>query len=125
MNARKKLRAKNCDAIVANDVSGTKTGMESDENEVVIFFRDGEIQKISRASKKKIARELVKIISKMWEKSLTKKSWWLLTTVSEVKKILHQPTANADRKGGLVDMAAKKKAKKPAKKKAAAKKKKH
>ena len=45
--------------------------------------------------------------------------------VSEVKKILHQPTANADRKGGLVDMAAKKKAKKPAKKKAAAKKKKH
>jgi hypothetical protein len=43
-------------------------------------------------------------------------------TVSEVTKILHQPTAQADRKGGLVDMA-KKKAKKPAKKKAAKKKK--
>jgi phosphopantothenoylcysteine decarboxylase/phosphopantothenate--cysteine ligase len=74
INARKKLRAKNCDAIVANDVSGTETGMESDENEVTIFFRDGEIKKISRAPKKNIARELVKIISKMWEKSLTKKS---------------------------------------------------
>jgi phosphopantothenoylcysteine decarboxylase/phosphopantothenate--cysteine ligase len=74
-NARKKLRAKNCDAIVANDVSGSETGMESDENEVTIFFRNGESKKISRASKKIIGRELVKIISKMWEKSLTKKSW--------------------------------------------------
>jgi phosphopantothenoylcysteine decarboxylase/phosphopantothenate--cysteine ligase len=74
-NAKKKLRAKNCDAIVANDVSGSETGMESDENEVTIFFRNGESKRISRASKKIIARELVKIIAKMWEKSLTKKSW--------------------------------------------------
>ena len=74
-NARKKLRAKNCDAIVANDVSGSKTGMESDENEVTIFSRDGEIRKISRAPKKKIARALVKIFEKMFEKGLTKKSW--------------------------------------------------
>jgi phosphopantothenoylcysteine decarboxylase/phosphopantothenate--cysteine ligase len=74
-NAQKKLRVKNCDAIVANDVSGSETGMESDENEVTIFFRNGDSKKISRASKKRIARELVKIIAKMWEKSLTKKSW--------------------------------------------------
>lgn len=73
-NAQKKLRAKNCDAIVANDVSGSETGMESDENEVEIFFRNGESEKISRAPKKIIARELVKIIAKMVEKSLTKKS---------------------------------------------------
>jgi phosphopantothenoylcysteine decarboxylase/phosphopantothenate--cysteine ligase len=73
-NAQKKLRTKNCDAIVANDVSGSETGMESDENEVTIFFRDGETKTISRASKKIIARELVKIIAKMFEKSLTKKS---------------------------------------------------
>ncbi len=74
-NAQKKLRTKNCDAIVANDVSGSETGMESDENEVTIFFRNGESNKISRTSKKIIACELVKIISKMVEKSLTKKSW--------------------------------------------------
>jgi phosphopantothenoylcysteine decarboxylase/phosphopantothenate--cysteine ligase len=73
-NATKKLREKNCDAIVANDVSGSETGMESDENEVAIFFRDGETKMISRASKKIIARELVKIFEKMLEKSLTKKS---------------------------------------------------
>jgi phosphopantothenoylcysteine synthetase/decarboxylase len=48
--------------------------MESDENEVTIFFRDGGSEEILRAPKKIIARELVKIIAKMWEKSLTKKS---------------------------------------------------
>ena len=74
-NAQKKLRTKNCDMIVANDVSRSDSGMESDENEVVIFFRNGESEQISRASKKIIARELVKKISKMFEKSLTKKSW--------------------------------------------------
>jgi phosphopantothenoylcysteine decarboxylase/phosphopantothenate--cysteine ligase len=73
-NARKKLREKNCDMIVANDVSRNDSGMESDENAVTIFFRNGDLETIARASKKIIARELVKIISKMSEKCLTKKS---------------------------------------------------
>jgi phosphopantothenoylcysteine decarboxylase / phosphopantothenate---cysteine ligase len=68
--ARKKLREKNCDLIVANDVL---TGMESGENEVTIFFRNGEQRKLSRASKTIIARELVKIFSNLCEKRLTKK----------------------------------------------------
>jgi phosphopantothenoylcysteine decarboxylase/phosphopantothenate--cysteine ligase len=72
--ARRKLRAKNCDMIVANDVSRSDTGMESDENEVVIFTRDGESQRISRAQKKIIARELVKKICAEVKKVLTKKS---------------------------------------------------
>jgi phosphopantothenoylcysteine decarboxylase/phosphopantothenate--cysteine ligase len=69
-NAQKKLREKNCDIIVANDA---RIGMESDENEVEIFFRDGEKKKFSRASKKIIARDLVKIFANVCEKSLTKK----------------------------------------------------
>jgi phosphopantothenoylcysteine decarboxylase / phosphopantothenate---cysteine ligase len=73
MNAQKKLREKNCDVIVANDVSKTDSGMESDANAVTIFLRSGESKTISRRSKKIIARELVKIISKMSEKCLTKK----------------------------------------------------
>ncbi len=72
-NARQKLRAKNCDIIVANDVSRADSGMESDANEVTIFFRNGEKKKISRASKKTIARELVKILANSREKCLTKK----------------------------------------------------
>ena len=72
-NAQKKLREKNCDMIVANDVSGADSGMEGDNNEVTIFFRSGEKEKISRDSKKNVARELVKKISNMREKCLTKK----------------------------------------------------
>jgi phosphopantothenoylcysteine decarboxylase/phosphopantothenate--cysteine ligase len=72
-NAKQKLRAKNCDIIVANDVSTADSGMESDENEVTIFFRNGENEKISRTSKKNIARELVKILANSREKRLTKK----------------------------------------------------
>ena len=72
-SAKKKLRAKNCDLIVANDVSRADSGMESDENEVTILFQSGKRQKISRAPKKIIARELLKIFSNMREKCLTKK----------------------------------------------------
>ena len=72
--ARKKLQEKNCDLIVANDVSRADAGIESDENEVTIFFRDGAQKKISRASKKIIARELVKIFANIREKRLTKKT---------------------------------------------------
>jgi phosphopantothenoylcysteine decarboxylase/phosphopantothenate--cysteine ligase len=72
-NALKKLHAKNCDIIVANDVSGADSGIESDINEVTILFRDGEKKKISRAQKKIIARELVKIFLDFATKCLTKK----------------------------------------------------
>ncbi len=63
--ARKKLQDKHLDLIVANDISRADIGMESADNEVTILFRDGQIKKISRTSKKNIARELVKIISNM------------------------------------------------------------
>jgi phosphopantothenoylcysteine decarboxylase/phosphopantothenate--cysteine ligase len=73
-NARKKLRAKGCDIVVANDVSDPNSGMEADENEVTILFRGGEMKKISRAPKKILARELIKIFANEREKCLTKKS---------------------------------------------------
>jgi phosphopantothenoylcysteine synthetase/decarboxylase len=69
-NAAKKLRAKNCDIMVANDA---RLGMESDENELLILFRDGEMGKFSRAPKEILARELVKIFLNLQQKGLTKK----------------------------------------------------
>lgn len=69
-NAKKKLREKNCDIVVANDA---RIGMESDENEVAILFRGGEMKKISRASKEIVAHDLVKIFENYFEKRLTKK----------------------------------------------------
>jgi phosphopantothenoylcysteine decarboxylase/phosphopantothenate--cysteine ligase len=73
-NAVKKLRAKNCDIMVANDVSGADSGMESDMNEVTVLFRDGEKKRISHATKKNIARELVKIFSNFVTKMFDKKN---------------------------------------------------
>ena len=73
-NAMKKLREKNCNIIVANDVSSADSGMESDMNEATILFRNGEKEKISRAPKKIIARELVKIFSKFATKMFDKKN---------------------------------------------------
>jgi phosphopantothenoylcysteine decarboxylase / phosphopantothenate---cysteine ligase len=69
-NAAKKLREKNCDIIVANDA---RIAMETDENELLILLCDGETKKISRSSKKNLARELVKIFQNSQQKSLTKK----------------------------------------------------
>jgi phosphopantothenoylcysteine decarboxylase/phosphopantothenate--cysteine ligase len=73
-NAAKKLRAKNCDIMVANDVSAADSGMESNVNEVTILFRDREKKKISRTPKKIIARELVKIFLNFATKMFDKKN---------------------------------------------------
>ena len=73
-NARAKLRHKNCNMMVANDVSDAAVGMESDENAVTIFFENGKAKKISRARKKIIARALVKIILEIAQKSFDKKN---------------------------------------------------
>jgi phosphopantothenoylcysteine decarboxylase/phosphopantothenate--cysteine ligase len=69
-SATEKLREKDCDIIVANEA---RIAMETDENELLILFRDGETKKISRAPKKFLAHELVKIFSNSQQKSLTKK----------------------------------------------------
>jgi phosphopantothenoylcysteine decarboxylase/phosphopantothenate--cysteine ligase len=73
-NARAKLRHKNCNMMIANDVSDTAVGMESDENAVTIFFENGESKSILRAPKKMIARALVKIILEKFQKSFDKKN---------------------------------------------------
>jgi phosphopantothenoylcysteine synthetase/decarboxylase len=70
-NAVQKLRVKKCDIMVANDA---RLALESDENELMILFRDGEMRKLSRAPKKILARELVKIFSKFATKMFDKKS---------------------------------------------------
>jgi phosphopantothenoylcysteine decarboxylase/phosphopantothenate--cysteine ligase len=72
-NAARKLTEKNCDLMVANDVSRADIGMDSDENELLIFSRNGEEKKLSRGKKTELARALLKIILNAREKCLTKK----------------------------------------------------
>lgn len=54
-NAREKMKRKKLDAIVANDVSRTDIGFESDNNEVRIFFPDGEVLELPLGTKDGIA----------------------------------------------------------------------
>jgi phosphopantothenoylcysteine decarboxylase/phosphopantothenate--cysteine ligase len=57
--ARRKLESKNCDMVVANLVSRTDTGFDSDQNEVVLVMRSGEAIPVSRAAKRDIARRIL------------------------------------------------------------------
>ena len=52
-NAQKKLVEKNCDWIIANDVSNNSIGFDSDFNEVSIFYKDKKIKNEKLAMKKK------------------------------------------------------------------------
>ncbi len=60
--ANKKLNEKNCDWIIANDVSNKKIGFDSDFNEVSIFYKNNKNEKISYKSKSEISDELVEKI---------------------------------------------------------------
>jgi phosphopantothenoylcysteine decarboxylase/phosphopantothenate--cysteine ligase len=53
--ARRKMRTKNCDMVVANNVSRNDVGFGSDENEVVLVLRTGENVEIPRASKRQVS----------------------------------------------------------------------
>ena len=59
-NAKKKLIEKNCDWIVANDVSNNSIGFDSDFNEVSIFYKDKEIknEKLTMKKKSEISDEI-------------------------------------------------------------------
>lgn len=57
--AKRKLAAKNCDLVVANNVSDDGTGFESDDNEVVIVTRDGAPLALPRASKRVLADQIL------------------------------------------------------------------
>ena len=58
-NAEKKLNNKNCDWIVANDVSNKKIVFSSDFNEVTIYYRDKDKEKLSYKKKSEISDEIV------------------------------------------------------------------
>ena len=58
----KKLNDKKCDWIVANDVSNKKIGFNSDFNEVSIFFKKGNKEKLSYKHKSEISDEIVEKI---------------------------------------------------------------
>ena len=58
-NAKTKLNNKNCDWIIANDVSNKKIGFNSDFNEVTIHYKDKNKEKLVYKKKSEISDEIV------------------------------------------------------------------
>ena len=62
-NAIKKLKDKNCDMIIANDVSNQEIGFDSDFNEVTIFYKNKKQEKLSWKNKVLISEEIVERVN--------------------------------------------------------------
>ena len=58
-SAKKKLLDKNCDWIIANDVSDETIGFESNENAVSIFYKNEEKEDIKKTTKAHLANQIV------------------------------------------------------------------
>ena len=58
-NAIEKLRDKNCDMIIGNDVSNKKIGFDRDINEVTIFYKNNKKEKLFAKNKSIISDEIV------------------------------------------------------------------
>ncbi len=61
--ARGKLKKKNIDMIVANNVADTSIGFNSDDNETTVILSNGDAIPLEKMSKSVVARELVTIIA--------------------------------------------------------------
>ncbi|MBP7950953.1 MAG: phosphopantothenoylcysteine decarboxylase [Verrucomicrobiales bacterium] len=59
VNARKKLRSKGCDLVVANDVSDASVGFDAEDNRVALFFADGRELDLPKMPKPLLAEKLV------------------------------------------------------------------
>ena len=60
--ARKKLASKGLDLVVANDVSRPDAGFESDDNQVVLFFKDGREEKLPLMSKRALSHRILNVL---------------------------------------------------------------
>lgn len=61
-NAEKKLKNKNLDFIVANDITASDTGFASEDNKVTILSKDGSVINLDKMSKKQVATNIFDMI---------------------------------------------------------------
>ena len=61
-NAERKLKNKNLDFIVANDITSSDTGFGSEDNKVVILSKNNEKLELEKMSKKKVASNIFDMI---------------------------------------------------------------
>lgn len=64
-NAQDKLRRKNVDAIVANDVSAPEVGFAHDTNAVTILGANGDVSQVSLRSKRQVADAVLDVVVRL------------------------------------------------------------
>jgi phosphopantothenoylcysteine decarboxylase/phosphopantothenate--cysteine ligase len=72
VNARKKLKEKNLDFIVANDVSRQDAGFGVDTNQVKILYSSGEIKRFPLMSKEEVSQNILNEVVKLLKKRIKK-----------------------------------------------------
>jgi phosphopantothenoylcysteine decarboxylase/phosphopantothenate--cysteine ligase len=73
-NAKQKIKAKNLDGIVANDVSRSDAGFETDTNAVKIICKDGKIYECPLTSKDEVADNVLTRARDMLNETVEKAS---------------------------------------------------
>jgi phosphopantothenoylcysteine decarboxylase / phosphopantothenate---cysteine ligase len=68
-HAQEKLKKKNLDMIVANDISREDAGFEVDTNAVKVIYSDGRVEEWALMAKEAVANRLLDRIKEMWEKA--------------------------------------------------------
>jgi phosphopantothenoylcysteine decarboxylase/phosphopantothenate--cysteine ligase len=63
--ARRKLARKGCDLLVANDVSRSDAGFESDRNAVALLSPDGQVEELPLLDKREVAARIWDRIEKL------------------------------------------------------------
>jgi phosphopantothenoylcysteine decarboxylase/phosphopantothenate--cysteine ligase len=66
-NAQKKLKEKNLDLIVVNDVTKPGAGFGKDTNQVKILFRSGEVKDLPLMSKDEVSQLILDEVGKLLE----------------------------------------------------------
>jgi phosphopantothenoylcysteine decarboxylase/phosphopantothenate--cysteine ligase len=67
-SARRKLRRKGCDLLVANDVSRADGGFESESNAVAFVWPSGEVEELPLLPKAEVAAQLLDRVEKLRER---------------------------------------------------------
>lgn len=62
MNAKEKIKKKNLDYIVANDITPKDSGFASSDNRVTIISKSGEVKALEKMSKREVAKQLFDFI---------------------------------------------------------------
>ncbi|MDO5376607.1 MAG: bifunctional phosphopantothenoylcysteine decarboxylase/phosphopantothenate--cysteine ligase CoaBC [Staphylococcus rostri] len=65
--AQDKLARKNADVIIANNVGDRSIGFNSDQNEVTMYFKGGDVQPIDKGEKTALAYQILSALESRWD----------------------------------------------------------